>query len=181
MCDLPHDIAAAGAAVQAHYRKMIADGQTERWSAMCALQQAPATKGMDRTLMEGRYDGSWLDKLPKRQADRMIREARAAGISTSGRFYMSGLADKRGHLDPLAWIDSTDDIKRVARKRNLEVNGIVNVSAEPTPPKRVPLNPKIVEELSRGMMAKDPKLSKRDAVEAVKDKHTPGWHKKSRK
>jgi hypothetical protein len=181
MSNLPHDIARASKDIQDHYRKMIADGQSPMFSEMCALQQAPATRGMDRTLMEGRYDGSWLDKLPKKQADRMIREARSAGISTSGRFYMSGLADKRGHLDPMAWIDSTDDIKRVAKVRNLEVNGIVNVTAEPTPPKRIPLNPKIVEKLSKDMMAKDPKLSKRDAVEAVKDKHTPGWHKKSRK
>jgi hypothetical protein len=159
---------------------MIADGQTERWSAMCALQQAPATKGMDRTLMEGRYDGSWLDKLPKRQADRMIREAKAAGISTSGKFYMSGLADKRGHLDPMAWIDSTDDIRRVAKVRNLEVTGVVNVKGEPAPPKRVPLNPKLVNTLAKGLMSKDPSLTKRDAVEAVKAKHTPHWHKKSR-
>ena len=179
MSDLPHDIARASKDVQDHYRKMIADGQTERWSTMCALQQAPATRGMDRTLMEGRYDGSWLDKLPKKQADRIVREAKSAGISTSGRFYMSGLADKRGHLDPMAWIDSTADIKRVAKIRNLEVNGIVNVKGEPTPPKRIPLNPKIVEKLSKDMMKKDPKLSKQDAVEAVRSKHTPHWHKKA--
>jgi hypothetical protein len=91
---------------------------------------------------------------------------------------MSGLADKRGHLDPMAWIDSTADIKKVAKIRNLEVNGIVNVKAEPTPPKRTPLNPKLVEKLSKDMMAIDSKLSKRDAVEAVKSKHTPHWHKK---
>jgi hypothetical protein len=178
MSDLPYEIKSAPKDVQDHYRKVLAMGHGERWAEMVALQQAPATRGMDRSLMEGRYDGSWLDKLPKRQADRIIREAKSAGISTSGRFYMSGLADKRGHLDPMAWIDSTADIKKVAKIRNLEVNGIVNVKAEPTPPKRTPLNPKLVEKLSKDMMAIDSKLSKRDAVEAVKSKHTPHWHKK---
>jgi hypothetical protein len=175
--ELPYEIANSSREVQEHYARMIADGQTPRFAEMAALQQAPGTRGTDRTLMEGRCDGSWLDKLPKRQAQWMLREARSAGISTVGKYYMSGLADSRGHKDPSAWIDSVEDIRRVAKARNLSVQGIVSVEGVPEPPKRVPLNKKLVNEMARSMMAKDASLTKKEAVRAVREKHTPHWHK----
>ena len=165
--------------VQKHYLRMIADGQEPRFAEMCALQQPPGTKGMDRTFMEGRMDGSWLDKLPKKQAMRMLREAKADGISTAGKYYMSGLADARGHRDPEAWVDSVDDIRRVARNRNLQVQGVVNIESTPVPPKRVPINPKIVRKLSSQLMAQDKKLSRQEASRIVRERHTPHWAKKS--
>jgi hypothetical protein len=178
--DLPYDIAMAGPDVQAHYKKMVAAGQSPRFAEMCALQAPPGTKGTDRAFMEGRYDGNWLDALPKRQASWLTREARAAGISISGKYYMGGLADKRGHLDPEAWVGGVDDIKRVAAKRNLTVKGIVNVEGHDVAPKRVDLNPKIARELARKEMAKNPKLSMREAIEKVKDKAVPRWKKRGK-
>jgi hypothetical protein len=177
--ELPYEIAAASHEVQAHYTKMIEDGQTERFAVMCSLQQAPGTKGLDGTFMEGKYNGQWLDKLPPKQARWMLAEAKAAGISTVGKFYCSGLADKRGHCDGEAWVDSTSDILRVAKKRNLDVQGAVTHKGTPTPPKRVPLNPKLVNKMAGELMRKDPHMSRRDAVETVKSRHTPHWAKKS--
>lgn len=176
--ELPYEIAKASSEVQAHYAKMIADGQTERFALMCSLRQAPGTRGLDGTFMEGKHNGQWLDALPAKQAKWMLAEAKAAGISTTGKFYCSGIADKRGHQDPKAWVDSTGDVLRVARERNLDVQGAVTHKAEPTPPKRIPLNPKLVNKLAGEMMKKDPKLSRRDAVAAVRSKHTPHWAKK---
>lgn len=90
--------------------------------------------------------------MPKDQADAMVREAKAAGINISGKFYMSGLADKRGPRDPAAWVDSAADIRSVARARNLTVRGIVEHQGEPMPPpKAKPLS----EKLTREMMAKE--------------------------
>jgi hypothetical protein len=177
--ELPYEIAASSHEVQAHYMKMIADGQTERFALMCSLCQAPGTKGLDGSFMEGKHNGQWLDQLPTRQAKWMLAEAKAAGISTTGKFYCSGIADKRGHQDPRAWVDSTADVLRVAKDRNLDVQGSVTHRATPTPPKRIPLNPKLVKKMAGELMRKDPKMSKRDAVEAVKARHTPHWAKKS--
>lgn len=178
MSDLPFDIANADTATQAHYRKMIADGQSPRFAEMCALMQAPGTKGSDRAFMEGRLDGNWMDGLPKRQANWMVKEARAAGINPTGKFYLSGIADKRGHMDPRAWVDSIDDVRRVAKDRNLNVQGMVNIEASPEPQRQVALNPKVARELARKEMTKDPGLPFKDALAKVKEKHTPRWKKK---
>lgn len=180
MSELPYDIQMAGPDVQAHYLKMLADGQSPRFAEMCALQAPPGTKGTDRAFMEGRCDGNWLDALPKKQASWLTREAKKAGINISGKYYMGGLADKRGHLDPEAWVSNVDDIKRVAVKRNLTVKGIVNVEGREVAPKHVDLNPKIARELARKEMAKNPKLSMREAIEKVKDKAVPRWKKRGK-
>lgn len=177
----PPEIEAAGPEAKKHYERMVADGQTERFAAMCALRQPPGTRGTDRAFMEGRYAQQWLESAPRPQADRMIREARAAGINTTGRFYMGGLADKRGHLDPEAWVDSTGDVLRVAKKRDLEVHGIVDyVPPQKDPPEEVEINPRILREHVRKEMRENPKLRKQDAVEKVKDRIVPHWKRKKK-
>lgn len=173
---LPYEIAKAPEHVQSHYRRMIRDGQTEAFALMCSLQQPPGTKGTDRALMEGRMDGSWLNSLPKRQADRMIREAKKAGISTSGKYYMSGLADKRGHCDPAAWVDTTGDVMRVAEARNYEVNGAVTRKARETPPPKArEISESILSEHVAAERKKDPKAKREDLVERVKNRIVPRW------
>lgn len=175
--DLPHDIRAAGSEVIRHYRKLIRDGQTPRFAEMCALQQAPATHGMDRTFMHGRHNQQWLDDMPKHQAERILREAKAAGISTSGKFYMSGIADKRGHCDPAAWIDSTAEIKKVAKQRNLTVSGIVNCKGEPQPPPQQKLSKQLERQYVRREMSENPKLTRAQAKEKVLSEYVPRWKK----
>jgi hypothetical protein len=177
--ELPFEIASAPGHVQDHYRKMIADGQSVAFALMCSLQQPPGTRGSDRAFMEGRLSGNWLDDLPKRQANWMVKEAKAAGINPSGKFYLSGIADKRGHLDPEAWVDSVADVKRVAKKRNLSVQGMVNVQSSEVPRKSEILNPKIEQELAKKELSKHPRLSMADAVERVRKRHAPRWKHKS--
>lgn len=175
---LPPEIAAAPEHAQAHYRKMIADGQSVQFALMCSLQQPPGTSGSDRAFMEGRLSGNWMDELPKRQANWMVKEARAAGINPTGKYYLSGIADKRGHLDPEAWVDSVADVKRVAKARNLQVQGLVNVKSVDEPRKSVVLNPQIERELAKKEIAKHTKMSMADAVEKVRKKHAPRWKRK---
>lgn len=172
---LPHDIAVASPSVQSHYKAMIADGQTERWAEMAALQQAPASQGTDREFMHGRNAGEFLNGMPKRQADYITREAKAAGIDISGKYYFSGLADKRGWTDPEAWVSGRDDVLRVANKRNLGLTGQINREAHEEPPKRsVGLADDIVEDLAKKQVG----MSGEAAKESVRDKHTPHWKKK---
>lgn len=177
--NLPPEIDAAPRHVRDHYLKMVAAGQSERFAVMCALQQPPGTKGSDRAFMEGRLSGNWLDDLPKRQAKWMVKEAKAAGINPTGKFYLSGIADKRGHLDPEAWVGSVDDVKRVARTRNLTVQGAVSIEGTPAPRKEVALNSGIENELAAKERAKNPNLSPADAAEKVRQKHAPRWKRKS--
>jgi hypothetical protein len=129
--------------------------------------------------MEGRLAGQWLDGLPKKQAEWMVREAKAAGINTSGRFYMGGIADKRGHLDPEAWVDSAGDVLRVAKKRDLEVHGIVDyVPPQKGPPKEVDINPRILREHVKKELKQNPRMRREEAVEKVKDRIVPHWKRK---
>lgn len=179
MSELPPEIAAAPLEVREHYLRMLRDGQSERFAAMCALQVAPGTKGTDRALMQGRYAGEWMSQMHSPMARRMAREARAAGINISGKFYMGGLADKRGHRDPAAWIDSVADIRRVAQERDLHVSGIV----EYTPPEKEPRKSKdidkgILREQVRKEIAANPKLKRGEAIERVKDRIVPHWKKR---
>lgn len=177
MIQLPFDIQRASAEVRNHYIRMINAGQSPRFSEMCALQQPPGTKGTDRAFQEGRLAGNQWDELPARQAKKMIREAKAAGINISGKQYVSGLANKLGHCDPRAWVSDLSDVKRVAKDRNLNVSGLVNIEATELPPIRHDLNPRIAKELAKKEIAKNPKLSMQDALVKVKEKHTPKWKK----
>lgn len=178
---IPPDVEAAGPAAVAHFIKLVKAGQTERFAAMCACQKAPGTRGTDRAFMQGRLAGEWMNSMPRGLADQMVRQARAAGINTSGKFYMGGLADKRGCMDPEAWVDSAGDVLRVAKKRDLEVHGIVDyVPPQKGPPKEVDINPSILNEHVRKEMKANPKLKRQDAVEKVKDRIVPHWKRKKK-
>jgi hypothetical protein len=179
--NLPPEIASSSPEVRDHYARMIEAGQSERWALMAALQQPPGTRGTDRAFMEGRYANEWMKNMPKPIAAKMLKEAREAGISTSGKFYMGGIADSRGHMDPEAWVDSAADVLRVAKKRDLEVHGIVDyVPPQKGPPKEIDINPRILNEHVRDEMKADPKLSRGEAVEKVKDRIVPHWKRKKK-
>ncbi len=179
MNDIPYEIRQAGGEVVRTYRRLLAEGHGHRWAEMCALRKPPGVKGSDRAVMQGRYAEQWLDDLPKDQARRITREARAAGINISGKYYCSGLADKRGHCDPAAWIDSAADIKRVAVQRNLTVRGIVEHRAEPMPrPASKPLSERLIREMSAVERKRHPGKSKGELRELVIDKYAPKWKRK---
>lgn len=145
--DIPWDVKAAGRAAIDTYLRSRAAGGSEKFAAMCALQTPPGSKGSDRAFMEGRMNNQQLDGMPRRQAEYISRDARAAGINISGKYYCGGLADQRGWKDPEAWVSSSDDVLRVAKKRGKSVSGSVNYDAgPPPPPKRVALSERIIKE-----------------------------------
>lgn len=159
MKNVPPEIVDAGQEAISLYVKLRSNGFTERWAEMCALQQPPGVRGTDRALMQHRLNGQWLDEMPKGQADTILRQAKAAGINVEGKFYMSGLADKRAHRDPAAWVDSVADIKKVAAQRNLTVRGIVDCDGIPQPPpKPKRLSKRLTKEMMRFERQRDPSL-----------------------
>lgn len=153
---------------------MVNGGQTPRFAEMCALRTPPGVRGTDRAVMQGRLNGEWLDQIPKHHAQRILAEARQAGINTSGKYYQSGLADKRGPADPAAWIDSAADIKKVAQQRNLHVTGIVEHKAhEVDPPRSVPLSEKVMRRMLPEYKKLHPGKKTGELREMIVEKHAP--------
>lgn len=142
--EIPKEVRSLGAEACATYARALPYG--DRWALMCATQTPPGTQGSDRAFMEGRLNQQWLDDIPKKQAKTILAEAKAAGINVTGKVYVGGLADLRAHRDPMAWVDSTADIKKVARARNLTVDGAVRLQGVRTPPQRTVLSERIVKE-----------------------------------
>jgi len=169
--EVPCSVELAGANAVRHYLKMIRDGQTPRFAEMCATQTPPGVRGTDRAVMQHRLNGEWLDAMPPDQAKRILSEAKAAGISTEGKYYQSGLADKRGPADPMAWIDSASDIKRVAQLRNLHVTGIVEHTAHEVEPQRKALSDSAMRTLMRKYRKLHPKKKEGELREMIVSKH----------
>jgi hypothetical protein len=147
--EVPSSVSHAGKEAVSIYLRSLASGATERFAEMVALQAPPGTRGSDRAFMEGRMNNQQLDDMPLRQANWLLREARAAGINPSGKVYVGGLADGRGHRDPEAWVSGVDDVARVARKRNLHVEGAVKHEGHQVPPRRRALSERIIQEEMR--------------------------------
>jgi hypothetical protein len=169
--EVPAEIASSPRSVQDHYRKMIRDGQSERFAVMCALQVAPGTHGCDRAFMEGRMNNQQLDDMPENQAKYIAREARGAGISIEGKYYVGGLADGRGWRDPEAWVSSTDDILKVAKKRRRMVQGNVNYDPGPEAPQRKVMSERLIKEYVARERKTDRKSSDADLRAKVIEKH----------
>lgn len=167
--DIPPEVAAAGREAIDTYKRALPHG--ERWAVMCALQEPPGARGTDRAFMEGRYNNQQLDGLPDRQAKWLAREARAAGINITGKYYCGGIADGRGWKDPEAWVSGVDDVKRVAQKRRLMVTGAVEYDPGPAPPKRKLLADDIVAEAVNKEMRRNPKAKPGEVREKVLAKH----------
>ncbi len=166
---IPQQISDAGQDAVQTYKAALPYG--ERWAEMVALQIPPGTRGTDRAFNEGRLNQQQFDDMPKKMAQRILREAAAVGINTTGKQYCAGLADKRAYCDPEAWIDSTADIVRIARKRNLSVEGVVNHKGTPVPPKRAVLSEGIIKEEMQYYRKLHPGRKKEDLRQMIIEKH----------
>ena len=145
-----------------------------RLQEMFASQQAPGARYTDRAFLQDRQNGKQFEDNPW-AGDFYKKKAKAAGVSTVGKVYMGGLAKYAG--DPRAWVDSTSDVIKVAKERNLTVSGAVECQGEEMPPPpSVELAPDIVNRIVRNKVQEDPGLlqrtSLREVREAVVDKHS---------
>lgn len=167
MNDVPESIRKLGAVASATYVKLRSEGLSHKWCEMCVLQQPPGTLGTDRAYMQGRYNNQQLDAMPPDHANGIVTLARRAGINPSGKYYSAALADGRGPADPGAWVDSTADVVRVARERNLTVTGAVEHKGAPETPKRKPLSERLTREMMRVERPKHPGMKKGELREMV--------------
>lgn len=170
--DIPYDIRIASESVQKHYARMIANGIQPRAAEMFALQKPPGVKGTDRTLMQGRYNGEQFNQMPPDHARNLITLAKRAGINPSGKWYCAGLADKRGPADPMAWVDSVSDVRKVAQTRNLTVRGAVDhEGAEVPPPPSKPLSERLTREMMKVEKERNPTMKQGELREMVVAKY----------
>lgn len=170
--DVPPEIRRAGREAESLFVKLRSEGYGQRWAEMCALQQPPATKGTDRTFMQGRMNNQQLDEMPVDHAQNIVTLAKRAGINVSGKYYAGGLADHRGPGDPKAWVSGADDIKRVAMERNLSVSGAVEHQGIPMErPKSKPLSERLTKELMRREKKHHPGMKSGELREMVVSKY----------
>lgn len=175
---IPQSVTDLGSKAIKHYEECITNGCTEKFAEMVTLGQAPVYKGSDRAFMEGRFTEGGDTMLPDQRVV-AEREAKEAGIATSGRFYMGGLADKRQYRDPGAWVGSRDEVLTTAKRRKLQLEGQINY----TPPvkakqKRKEISARALRELTKQERAEHPGLTQKAAEEQVKDKYIPKWKRR---
>ena len=169
---IPWEVERAGPKAIRVFKESMASGGTEKFAIMCAVQIAPGTKGSDRAFMEGRMNNQQLDDMPPIMAQRMAREAKAAGISISGKHYVGGLADGRAWKDPAAWVSDNGDVKKVAERRNLSVSGSVNHNGHHVAPERKQLSETIIRQEMKAAKKMHPKADKKELRQRVINKHS---------
>lgn len=140
--------------VQGHYESLRRNGQEHTFATVAVSRCAPTTRGLDRSFVQGRngYDDGLNDS---RIREKYYAAARKAGISTSGKFYVHGLADYQ--CDPKAWVSDLGEVKAKCVAANKSCEGAVNYQAPEGKPQRgVRLAEHIVQEKMQIALAKDP-------------------------
>lgn len=122
-----------------------------------AFARAPRQLGGDRVFCE--QARRRMETMNEKQRTAIQRIAARAGIDTRGKFYVGGLG-KYG--DKAAWVTSAQDVKEVAKARDLNVSGTVrHDGGEVREYKVTPMGEDIQADFVRRYCAKDKALAKR--------------------
>jgi hypothetical protein len=89
------------------------------------------------------------------QLEDIVRIAKRAGINTHGKTYNGQLGK---YDDPAAWVSGTNDVKKSAIKKELDIDGMVKVKGYRGPKKKKRLAEDIVDRLEVNARKKDRKL-----------------------
>jgi hypothetical protein len=162
-----HETISANPEIQNAYDAMRAAGESHALAEMLALRTFPGVRGLDSDFNKGRCNGEQFANCPA-LGDHFRRVAEGAGVSTTGKTYLRGLAEYPG--DPAAWVSGTSDVLRVARERGLRVEGAVDYT--PPAPARgpdpdVPVAADIVEARVDACLEADPGARREDVRERV--------------
>lgn len=148
----------------------------KRLAEMFASGQPPRAETDDTYRANaGNCNGAQFEHLPA-AGDYYKKIARRAGVSTTGKTYLSALAKFPG--DPRAWVSGKGDIKRVAEANGWGCEGAVRVKRKETPPpKPVAVAEDIVRAEVKKELAKNPEQRVEDVREKVIKKRKPHWVK----
>jgi hypothetical protein len=146
------------------YCRMRIDGQSHRMAVMLATRSFPGVR-TDATFNEGRCNGNQFEAHPA-LGDQYRRIADASGVSTTGKWYCSGLADYPG--DPTAWVSDRGDVLRVARLKGYKVSGAVEYDPGPRDPMPdVPIADDILQDAIEGALEDDPGQRREDVEDRM--------------
>lgn len=167
---IPAEIVQAGKAACQRYVAAKRAGESENMACIIAMRCPPGTRYSERAFLEGTGHnpfGKQSDFLTKV----MLEDAKKAGIDTTGKVFKSGLADGRGFRDPLAWVSSLADVKRVCELRNRSCEGAVShKSYRPDPTPDIPLADDIIEEFAVKEVLKNPETVRKMTPLELKEK-----------
>lgn len=167
------------------YEALLAAGNPPGFAAMLALQEPPGAKNTDRAFSQGQQRK--MENMSPMLRGMLQKRARAAGIDTRGKYYVGG---PFGAHDARSWVTSAEDLMTVAKRNNLNLEGVLNHKADRTDvePKAKPaIAPNIVRQLERKALQADPALAERvkknkharhELRERLVEKHT---HKKPKR
>jgi hypothetical protein len=149
--------------VQRRYEELCLGGMAPKLAECLATRSWPGFNGTNRAFNRGRANGNQFENCPG-LGNYYRRIAEAQGVSTNGHYYCHGLGRYPG--DPRAWVQDTSDVLRIARERNLNIDGIVTHRADPvTPTPDVPLAEDIWERATQDLLAENPDMRYEDARE----------------
>lgn len=111
--------------VQSDYEEMRRGGMAHKLAEMLALQEPPSLK-TDTRWMRGQVNFNQFANDPW-TGTQYRRVAEQAGVNIEGAVYKHQLARFPG--DPKAWVRSRSDVLKIARERNLNLEGSVTHKA----------------------------------------------------
>lgn len=120
-------------AVQALYEECRRAGTSHTLAEVFAFQKAPES-GLDDTRFMGVIARAADRTTPEVRA-MYEREARAAGVSTTGRIYEPSIASPEPGMmsDPKAWVGSLSELRENANRNHIGIKrGISEVKTAPT-------------------------------------------------
>lgn len=139
---------------QARYEEMRRAGESHNIAELLAIGRFPYFMS-DDIFIKGRFcsdrDKNGEDEIRRR------RKAEAAGVSTNGKEYFSGLADFPD--DPTAWAGSRDEVREIAKRKGMTVHGMVEYRPpehEPEPERPYTVSPSLVESELVAKMEENP-------------------------
>jgi hypothetical protein len=136
------------------YAAMVAAGESPRMAAMCASRQMAAVQKTD-TEFARRERARMLD-MSDETREAIVDVAKKAGINTHGKVYNGQLGK---YNDPHAWVSTTSDVREVAKRKQLKVEGMVNIDArDPDALRKVSMAPDIKRRLVKQYRASNPGL-----------------------
>lgn len=160
------------------FDRLISEGKTPEAAAMYACSQAPGTKNTDRAFCQGQQRK--MENMSPLVRGMLQKRAKAAGIDTQGKYYIGG---PFGAHDARSWVTSSEDLITVAKRNNLNLEGVINRKADRTeaPEKEKPaLAPDVIRQIEKKMLRQDPGLlakvknnkhARRELHEQIVEKH----------
>lgn len=147
----------AGPDIFQFYLDLIAAGSTPVMAHMLASRRGPEARNTDKSFCSGAQRR--MSTMNQDMRKEMLKRAHKAGVKTEGKYFVGGLGR---YEDQKAWVSGADDVLRVAKERNLNVEGVINHKAQkldqPPPKKRM------AEDVMQARLAKyaqDPQVAEK--------------------